>query len=79
MFPLNLIGICLKFIPLNEFTKIIATIFGFVWCSYCNNFFNFLAAVGFLKNIVSEEKKHLVLYPVILFYLFLSFFILMNH
>ncbi len=32
-----------------------------------------------MKSLITEDKKYLVLYPVILFYVFMSFFILMNH
>mmetsp|Transcript_28043 Transcript_28043/g.24749 ORF Transcript_28043/g.24749 Transcript_28043/m.24749 type:complete len:168 (+) Transcript_28043:248-751(+) len=34
------------------------------------------SAVGFMKALVNEEKKYLAVYPVILFYLSLSWFVL---
>jgi hypothetical protein len=35
-----------------------------------------LAAMGFIGEMVPEKKKKLALYPVTLFYLFLSWFVL---
>ncbi|CAD8138953.1 unnamed protein product [Paramecium octaurelia] len=40
----------------------------FMWSTY--------SAVGFLKLLIPEQKRILALYPVILFYLFLSWFAL---
>jgi len=43
------------------------------------NDLNFIASIGFLKDIIAQEKRLLVLYPVILFFSFFAWFILMNH
>ena len=35
-----------------------------------------LASYGFITNLIQEDKKILALYPVLLFYLFLGWFII---
>jgi hypothetical protein len=35
-----------------------------------------LASIGFLSQIIEEKKKILATYPIMLFYLFLSWFVL---
>jgi hypothetical protein len=34
------------------------------------------SSVGFMSTLVVKEKKYLAVYPVLLFYLFLSWFVL---
>jgi len=57
--------------------KIIIALGAFVWSSFCKNFLN-LASIGFMSQLVEPKKKILAAYPIFLFYLFLSWFILAN-
>ena len=56
-----------KWLPF--FVRIIVVGVAFVWASY--------SSVGFISEMVVPEKKGLAAFPVFLFYLFLSWFILL--
>ena len=70
VFPIafaSLITLLMKsFLPF--FVKAIVVILGFVWATS--------SSVRFMGVLVSKEKKLLAVYPVFLFYLFLSWFVL---
>jgi hypothetical protein len=71
LFPLNLAaGLNLL---LGAFTpmiiKIVIVAVAFLWASYSSQ--------GFISSMVVPEKKGLAAFPVFLFYLFLSWFILL--
>lgn len=58
-------------------TKIILLSISFVWSTYGISYFIILlASVGFMEALVSEDKRILAVYPVFLFYLFLSWYCL---
>lgn len=78
MFPLNITTLCFQFVLQgNNIMKFLIIALAGMWSVYCNIFL-ISGATGFIKQLVQEDKKLLVLYPVILFYLFLSGFALMN-
>jgi hypothetical protein len=64
--------------------KIIFALGAMMWSSYCKILkiivtnFCFLASIGFMSQLVEPKKKLLAAYPIFLFYLFLSWFILAN-
>ena len=49
--------------------KILYVLLAFVWST--------LAAIHFIKEMVPEDRKELAMYPVFLFYLFLSWFLIL--
>ena len=49
--------------------KLIYVAIAFVWSTY--------SSVHFIKEMVPEDRKELAMYPVCLFYLFLSWFIIL--
>ncbi|CAG9319873.1 YIPF6_2 [Blepharisma stoltei] len=68
IFPMNvasLLVIILGFVP---YIKIPIVLAGFAWST--------LSSIGFMTQLVPESRKVLAEYPVILFYLFLGWFIL---
>ena len=71
LFPLTVAAFInmmfLQFMPF--FIRIICVGVAFVWSSY--------SSVGFIAEMVVPEKKGLAAFPVFLFYLFLSWFILL--
>ena len=70
VFPVNLaaiiIAITKAFLPF--FVRALIVIFGFLWAT--------ASSINFMKSLVDEKKKILAVYPVFLFYLFLSWFVL---
>jgi hypothetical protein len=50
--------------------KLIIVAAGFSWATLCS--------VGFMAQLVPEDRKALAVYPVLLFYLFLGWFILIS-
>ena len=71
LFPLTVAAfvnfLFLRFMPF--FVKIICVGIAYIWSSY--------SSVGFIAEMVVPEKKGLAAFPVFLFYLFLSWFILL--
>jgi hypothetical protein len=59
--------ILISFLP--GFINVILVAGGFVWSTY--------SSVGFIKQMIPDDRKGLAVYPVFLFYLFLSWFILL--
>lgn len=64
--------------------KIVYVAIAFVWSTYCKyylcaklSFFLTVASIHFIKEMVPEDRKELAMYPVCLFYLFLSWFIIL--
>jgi hypothetical protein len=56
-------------IGLPFIVKFIMIIIAFIWSS--------LSSVAFMSSIIEEKRKLLAVYPVVLFYLFLSWFVLL--
>jgi len=70
LFPLNLSALILFIFRLFEIIRIFVVLIGCVWACFSMR--------GFLLNSANENNRTLVLYPAILFYLFISVTILMN-
>jgi hypothetical protein len=70
LFPLNLSALILSIFKTFEIIRIFVVLFGCFWACFSMR--------GFLINSANENNRTLVLYPAILFYLFISVTILMN-
>jgi len=70
LFPLNLSALILSILNVFEIIRIFIVLFGCFWACFSMR--------GFLINSANENNRTLVLYPAILFYLFISVTILMN-
>ena len=70
MVPLNFCSIIFALGTFHEFLRIIIIVFCCSWSSY--------SSIGFVKSLVPEDKRTLLIYPIILEYLFLSGVILMT-
>ena len=69
LFPLNIAAILLVFIGgINVFINLVIVVAGLGWSTY--------SSIGFMAGLVPPSRKALAEYPVLLFYLFLSWFIL---
>lgn len=69
LFPLNLSAIILAFIGnINGFINLVVVLAGLGWSTY--------SSIGFMAGLVPASRKSLAEYPVLLFYLFLAWFIL---
>ena len=66
-FPLNIAAIILTIINFDYIIRLIIVAIFFCWSTYSSS--------DYLKAITKQDKRYLVLYPCILFYLFLSWFI----
>ena len=62
IFPMDIVALVVA--PFKEVLVAIGT----AWSTY--------ASLGFIGQLVPEDRKALALYPVLLFYLFLSWFII---
>ena len=71
MFPLNLAALLNLLIGsyMHIGVKLIYVAVAFAWSTY--------AAIHFIKEMVPEDRKELAMYPVFLFYLFLSWFLIL--
>ena len=71
LFPLTLASIINVFIGgyCPFLVRVIYVGFAFVWATY--------SSIHFIKEMVPEDRKELAMYPVCLFYLFLSWFIIL--
>ena len=67
LFPLNISAIIGTIINFNDIIRLIIVIFALVWSIYSSS--------DYLKIITNQEQRYLVLYPCILFYLYISWFI----
>merc|ERR1712192_57517 len=70
VFPINLSAliIALTKVFLPFFVRALIVIAAFAWSTY--------SSIGFMQALVDDNKKLLAVYPVFLFYLFLSWFVL---
>jgi protein YIPF6 len=71
IFPINLAAIAITVLKsiLDIFIlKLALASAAFVWSSY--------SSMGFMSALVMEDRKELAVYPIFLFYMFLSFFCL---
>ena len=71
LFPLNISSFILCFIKINDILKLF---FIGLTC-----FWSLFSVSSFLKNLTNPEQRYLVLYPVILLYFFISWFIFTNN
>ena len=67
LFPLNLAAIIVSIIKLNDIFRIIIVGLNLFWSIYSSS--------DYLKAITTQEQRYLVLYPCILFYLYIAWFI----
>ena len=67
LFPLNLSAIIVTLINFNDIIRLIIVLFTLVWSVYSSS--------DYLKVITNQDQRYLVLYPFILFYLYISWFI----
>ena len=67
LFPLNLSAIILAIFNFNDIIILIFVIITLVWSIYSSS--------DYLKIITSQEQRYLVLYPCILFYLYIKLII----
>ena len=70
LFPLNLSAIIVTIFNLNDIFRIIIVMMTFIWSVY--------SSIDYLKIISNNEQRYLVLYPCILFYLYISWFIFIS-
>jgi len=64
-----IVTVSMKFF-LPVWIKFIFVVAGVVWSSFCS--------VGYLAGLTDSDKKAIVIYPVVLFYMFLSWFVMLN-
>jgi len=67
LFPLNISAIILTIFSFNDIIRLIIVMITLVWSIYSSS--------DYLKIIANQEQIYLVLYPCILFYLYISWFI----
>ena len=67
LFPLNIAAIIVTLINLNDIIRLIIVIFFCIWAIYSSG--------DYLKVITTQEQRYLVLYPCILFYVYISWFV----
>ncbi|KAI9298026.1 terbinafine resistance locus protein [Neoconidiobolus thromboides FSU 785] len=67
LFPLNIASILALFIS-NLFVRLAISIIGFAWATY--------ASTGFLSSVNLPNRKALAVFPIFLFYFFISWMIL---
>ena len=67
LFPLNIAAIIVTLINLNDIIRLIIVIFFCIWAIYSSG--------DYLKAITTQEQRYLVLYPCILFYVYISWFV----
>ena len=67
LFPLNISAVIVTIFNLNDILRLIIVIFTLIWSIHSSS--------DYLKIISNPEQRYLVLYPCILFYLYISWFI----
>ena len=67
LFPLNLCAIIITIINFNDFLRLIIVMIFLFWSIYSSS--------DYLKAISTQGQRYLVLYPCILFYLYISWFV----
>ena len=77
LFPINVASLLMVFVQgwLPAVFKLVAVGFSFVWASSCILIL-IIGSIAFVGEMIPEKKRKLALYPIILFYLFLSWFVL---
>ena len=77
LFPINVASLLMVFVQgwLPVVFKLVAVGFSFVWASSCILIL-IIGSIAFVGEMIPEKKRKLALYPIILFYLFLSWFVL---
>jgi len=81
VFPINVAALVVTlFKGLPLVFRLSVVIFALLWSTYgmFSRKDNLTASLGFLKGVVLENKKFMVVYPVFLFYLALSWFCMIN-
>lgn len=68
IFPMDIVALVVAVTGLPAPFKEVLVAIGTAWSTY--------ASLGFIGQLVPEDRKALALYPVLLFYLFLSWFII---
>jgi hypothetical protein len=68
LFPLNLSALFVTIIKVHGIFKLFIVISTCIWSIYSSS--------DFLKTITNQDQRYLVLYPCILFYLYISWFII---
>ena len=68
LFPLNVSALLVTIFRLNDFLRFILVGLTCLWSIYSSS--------DFLKNITNPNQRYLVLYPFILFYLYIAWFII---
>ena len=67
LFPLNLAAIIVTLFNFNDILRLIIVILNLFWSIYSSS--------DYLKIMINQDQRYLVLYPFILFYLYISWFI----
>ena len=67
LFPLNIAAIIITIINFNDLIRLILVVGACGWSIYSSS--------DYLKVITNHEQRYLVLYPCILFYLYISWFV----
>lgn len=77
LFPLNVVSAITLLIGswLPSPIKLGLVVLSFIWATMCK-LLTISASMAFIGELVPERKRKLALYPVCLFYLFLSWFVL---
>ena len=68
IFPMDIVAVLITITGMPAPFKELLVAIGTAWSTY--------ASLGFIGQLVPEDRKALALYPVLLFYLFLSWFII---
>ena len=68
LFPLDISAIFVSLFNFNDVFRFILVGIMLVWSIYSSS--------DYLKNLTNPEQRYLVLYPCILFYLYISWFII---
>ena len=77
LFPINVVSFAMIFLQgwIPAIFKLAAVGFSFLWASTCR-ILHIIGSIAFVGEMIPERKRKLALYPIILFYLFLSWFVL---
>lgn len=77
LFPLNVVSFITMIIGnyIPSPIKLTLVGFSFIWATLCKNMV-ISASIAFMGELVPQTKRKLALYPVCLFYIFLSWFVL---
>ena len=76
LFPIDLAALIIKictFLPI--YVKFVICMVAFLWSSMCILICK-LASIGFMSQLIQNDKKMLATYPIFLFYLFLAWFVI---